>query len=149
MRPSPEMTDREADQQASQREQQERRRTGPIIDLESMKRSQEEVRSRETSRERREQTRSKTAKPGRDDDRGGKRRQWESLDEDRMKEVRNGSGNPGHDDCHSVATRGRATSETVTGSSKHSVHPLRRQARHAVKIIRPGSARASAELATP
>src|SRR5580704_18430560 len=102
MRPLPEMTDREADQQASQREQQERQSVGPIIDLESMKGSQEEVRRRETSREGREQTGSKTAKPGRDDDRRGKCRQWESLADNRVQQVRDGCGNRAGDDCDSV-----------------------------------------------
>src|SRR5580704_11964688 len=113
MRPLPEMTDREADQQASQREQQERQSAGPIIELESMKGSQEEVRPRETSRECRQQTRSKTAKPGRDDDCRGKCCQRESLAEDRMQQVRNGCSNRAGDDGDCVATRERARSETV------------------------------------
>ena len=107
MRPSPEMTDREADQQASQREQQERQSVGPIIDLESMKGSQEEVRCRETSRECREQTRSKTAKPGRDNNRCRKRRQGESITEDRVQHVRDGCGNRAGDRRVASTCQGR------------------------------------------
>ena len=69
------LSNRKADQQADEREQEQRCGVAPLIHREPAGGARQNVRAGKGAAERREKARSKAAEPGRDDDRDGQRRQ--------------------------------------------------------------------------
>ena len=96
------VSNRQADQQADEREQKQRCGVAPVIRLKPVGRAGKDVRAGEGSADRREKARPEAAEPRRDNDHGGQCRQGESLAEERLKEVLGGGSRHTGDDCHRV-----------------------------------------------